>query len=95
MRRHDPHLMAERLQLAGPMMRCCAGLDADQTRWQLVEEGDDLASPQLPADHDFARFVNSVNLKDVLRQIQTDPANLLHRTAPLIVDRQQLPLSGT
>ncbi len=79
--------MAERLQLAGPVMRGRAGLDADQTRGQLLEEGEDLASPQLPANDDLARFPNAVNLKDVLRQIQTDRANLLHRTAPLLVDR--------
>ncbi len=46
-----------------------------------------LASPQLTADHDLARIVNSVNLKDVLRQIQTNRANFCHRTAALIVDR--------
>ena len=54
---------------------------------QLLEEGEDLDSPELPADHNFARFVDSVNLKDVLRQIQTDCANFFHRTAPLLVDR--------
>ncbi len=38
-RRHRPDLMPHRRDLARPMMRCGAGLDADETGWQFLEEG--------------------------------------------------------
>ncbi len=35
---HQSHGMAERLKFARPVVRRRASLDADQTRWQLLEE---------------------------------------------------------
>ena len=43
-RRHQPHGMAERLEMAGPMMRRGASLDANQAEWQLFKERQDLAT---------------------------------------------------
>ena len=42
-RRHQAHRMAKRLEFARPMVRRCASLDANQARWQLMEERQDVA----------------------------------------------------
>src|SRR6478752_1358731 len=41
-RRYQPHLVTQRLQLARPMVRRSAGLNADQAGWQLLKERQDL-----------------------------------------------------
>jgi hypothetical protein len=60
------------------MVRRRTGLHADQACWQLLEEGDHLAAPQLLAHNDFAGLVNAVDLENALRDIQSDYANILH-----------------
>src|SRR5271165_7568681 len=47
-RRHQSNCMAKRLELARPMMRRGAGFDTDQAMRQLLEEGQYVASLELP-----------------------------------------------
>jgi hypothetical protein len=82
--------MAELDQLAGPMMGRCARLHANETRRQLLEELDQLATPELPSDGQLAHLVDAMHLEHVLRQIQTDRGNL-HVDAPLIDSFQRSP----
>jgi hypothetical protein len=53
-------------------------LNSDQARWQCLEEICDIVTSQLSADHYRARRVYAMHLKDVLGDIQSDCANLLH-----------------
>ena len=64
------------------MMRRSAGLHADQARRYLAKELDDLLSPQLTGDDDFARTIYAVHLEHVLGEINADGANL-HVDDPL------------
>src|SRR6267142_2582991 len=63
-RRHQSHGMAKCLQLARPMVRRGASLDANQAWRQLLKERQDLATLQLAADDHLAASVNAVNLEN-------------------------------
>ncbi len=67
--------MAEPDQLPPPVMGRGAGLDADKTTGQLLEKRQQLTAPQLPADDNRTRAINTVNLENVLRDIQTNRGN--------------------
>ena len=56
------------------MMRRGAGLDADKTGRQLLEEGEHVPTLQLAADDDNAMRVDAMNLKDRLCDVETDDA---------------------
>src|SRR6185437_14485828 len=71
-RRHQAHVMTERLEFARPMMRRSTGLDANQAWRQLLEERQDVAALQLTADEHLAFCVDAVHLKDRLCDIETD-----------------------
>jgi hypothetical protein len=60
------------------MMRRGAGLHADQARWQLLEKGQELASLQLPPNNHLPNNINAVDLKDRLRNIETDCRDRSH-----------------
>ena len=77
-RRHQPHRMAKRLELARPMMRRGTGLYADQARRQLLEERQDIAALQLTANDHLARSINAVDLEYRLGDIETDCRDRLH-----------------
>ena len=66
------HVMAERLELARPMMRGGAGLDPNQAWRQLLEERQDMAALQLTADEHIAFRVDAVRLKYRLGNVETD-----------------------
>ncbi len=51
------------------MVRRGAGFDANQTRRQLLEERQDVATLQLPTNNYFATSVNAVNLEDRLGDV--------------------------
>src|SRR4029077_70023 len=74
-RRHQSHGMAERLELARPVMRRCAGLNPNDARRQLLEERQDIAAFELAADDHITVRVDAVDLKDRLRDIETDRHN--------------------
>ena len=78
-RRHQPHGMAEHLQLARPVMRRCAGFDPDKTGRQLLKERQHPRPPQLPTHDDLALCINPVDLKHRLRNIETDCGDRLRQ----------------
>ena len=77
-RRHQSHGMAERLEMAGPVMRRSASLDANQAGWQLFKERQDLATLQLAADDHLTSGIHAVDLKDRLGDVETDCRDRLH-----------------
>jgi hypothetical protein len=87
--RQQPHLMAKPLQPPRPVMRAAARLDPDHRRRQRGEEPLELAPAQPLAQHRAAGGVDTVNLEDVLRQIQTDHAKLHRGRLPLLVFSKQ------
>jgi hypothetical protein len=60
------------------MMRRRAGLHADQARRQLLEKGQDVATLQLPPNDHLPNSINAVDLKDRLRDIETDCRDRSH-----------------
>src|SRR5206468_12378283 len=59
-------------------MRRGAGLDPNQARLQLLEKRQDVAALQLTADGHLAFRVDAVDLKNRLRDIETDCCDHLH-----------------
>ena len=81
-RRQQPHGVAERLKLAAPMMCGRTGLNADEARRQCREELQQFRSSDALAHHHRASGVHAVDLKNRLRDIETDRANLAHGRLP-------------
>ena len=75
---NEAHLVAHCAQLPAPIMRCRARLDADQTVRQSFEIVQNLAPSQLPPHDNRARRINSVNLENILGEIQTYRRNIAH-----------------
>jgi hypothetical protein len=57
------------------MMRGRARLQANQTRRLLLEKPEKLTAPQLTNNDRLPQRINSMNLKNGLRDIQTNRAN--------------------
>src|SRR3954468_16929925 len=57
--RHQPHRVAQGLELTRPMMRRGAGLDADHAWRQLLKERQHVATLQLTADDHLASSINA------------------------------------
>jgi hypothetical protein len=70
--------MAQLLNLTGPMMRRGTSFHANETGRQLAEESQHPTALQLPAGNRLSRTINAVHLEDVLRNIKTNYANLIH-----------------
>jgi nucleoside-diphosphate-sugar epimerase len=51
--------MTERLKFTRPMVRRSASLDANQARWQLLKESQDMATRQLARNDHLAGGVNA------------------------------------
>src|SRR5215813_406077 len=81
-RRHEPDLVTERLQFTRPVMGCGACFNADQARRQLLEERQHITALQLTPEDYIALRIDTVNLKDRLRDVETDRLNRLHSLAP-------------
>jgi hypothetical protein len=81
-RRHQANGVATRLQLARPMMRRGAGLDTDQARWQLHEEGQHVAALELSAENHIALRIDTVDLKNRLRDVETNLSKPFAWVAP-------------
>jgi hypothetical protein len=62
--RRANNALAKHLELASPMMRRSTSLNPNQAWWQLLEEREDLATLQMPADHHPTSSINAMNLKD-------------------------------
>ena len=57
-------------------------LDANQARWQLLKERQNIAPLELTANNYIAIRIDSVNLKNRLRDIETDSRDRLYSLAP-------------
>lgn len=68
--------MAERGQLARPMVRRGTGFHPKQARLNRLKIGKNLAAPQPAADNNSASNGNAVNLEPGLGEIETNCANL-------------------
>src|SRR3954451_4557170 len=69
-----------------PVVRGTTGLNSHGAWRKLREELLHRAAPKLATQHNGSRSINSVNLKHVLRQIQTNCANLAHGRLPCLVE---------
>ncbi len=75
--RLQPHVMAKGAKLAAPMMGRCTCFHPDQAWRQRGKELQNLGASKLSPDQHFAINIDSVELKYVLRQINTDGHNFL------------------
>src|SRR5262249_30919957 len=80
--RHEPRVMSQLFELACPLMRRCARFHANAARRQIGKELKNSRSTNALADHHRAICINTVNLKQILGDIQTDRANLAHGRFP-------------
>src|SRR3954470_21233492 len=69
-----------------PVVRGTTGLNSHGAWRKLREELLHRAAPKLATQHNGSRSINSVNLEHVLRQIQTNCANLAHGRLPCLVE---------
>src|SRR5262249_12522408 len=81
-RRQQSHRVAQRPKPAAPIMGSRTRFNADEASRQRREELQQLRSGDALADHYRAIDIHSVNLKNRLRDIETDRANLAHGRLP-------------
>jgi hypothetical protein len=74
----EAHLMAQISDGAGPVMRAGAGFHCDAAAGLICDEGQHLLTSELLAEQDCPCGARPVSLEDVLRDVQTDRANLFH-----------------
>ena len=74
--------MAKGYQLPRPVMSPGAGFHAHKARTQPGKEHQNLRPPQLTAADDRAFSIHSVNLEDILGQIEADDGRLVHGWLP-------------
>src|SRR5271170_1775433 len=79
---HQPHRMAERLKLAAPMMCGRTRLNTNKAWRHGSETLRHLSAAYPPADHHCAINIHAVDLKDRLRNIETNCANFAHGRIP-------------
>jgi len=70
-------------------MRRCTGLNTHDTRRQLLEERQDMPALQLTADNHIASRVDAVDLKNRLREVETDRCDRFHASLPPTVVPQR------
>src|SRR3954462_10796063 len=85
-RRHQSHVMAITADHPRPVVRGTTGLNSHGAWRKLRAELLHRAAPKLATQHNGSRSINYVNLKHVLRQIQTNCANLAHGRLPCLVE---------
>jgi hypothetical protein len=78
-RRNQPHLMAQRADLPRPMVRTGAGFHRDDALGSGSEKRQHLRPGYLLLERRRSVPSRAMRLKDVLRQIEPDDANFLHR----------------
>src|SRR5262245_33741248 len=81
-RGQQPHRVPERPKPPAPIMRARTRLNADEAIRQACEEVQQLRSSDAPPHHHRAPDIYAVNLKNRLRDIETDRANLAHGRLP-------------
>jgi hypothetical protein len=77
-RRHQANGVAKCLQFARPVMRRSTSFDTDQARQLLLKESQYVATLQLAAYDYLAGSINAMNLKNRLRNVETDCRDRLH-----------------
>lgn len=70
--------MPQFLKLARPVVSAPAGLHADQAPRQLLEKREQLTSTQLATHENTTVFIDTVDLENALREIDTDRSKLGH-----------------
>src|SRR5262249_26585474 len=78
LRRHQPHLVAKRTQLARPVVRRRTRLHPNQAARKPAEEHQYLRTPKLLAQNCRSLLIDPVHLKNMLRQVQSNCRNLAH-----------------
>src|SRR6266540_569407 len=66
LRRHQPHLVPKRTQLARPVMGRRTRFQPDHTAWNAAEERQHLTAPQSLTQNRRTLRINAVNLKNML-----------------------------
>ena len=84
-RRDQLYLMPKRGNFARPVMRATACLKRDNTARLRGEELQQLGAGQPPAEHHLPARIRAVRMKNSLRNIQPDRANLCHGRLLLVV----------
>src|SRR3954464_3515996 len=77
-RRDQLHRVAELGNLASPKVSAATRFQGHRAGREGCEERENLAAAQLLAKHNSSRAVGSVQLKDVLGEVETDGAHLVH-----------------
>lgn len=72
LRSNQHHLMAERLEGAGPVMRATAGFHGDATGWQLGNERRECRASDFATDDRFSLAIDGKDIDAVFRQIDTN-----------------------
>jgi hypothetical protein len=70
--------MSHRLKLAAPIVSARAGLHTDQARRKLREKGEQLAAAKLATDKNSPAMVNTMDLENVLCQVDSNCSKLRH-----------------
>src|SRR5271157_2406978 len=84
-RRYQSDRMTKLRDLSSPIMRATAGLQSNQPSGLRPKEFKQLG-PGVPlAEQDISRRIHAVSLENLLRDIQTDRANLRHGRLPQVV----------
>src|SRR5215813_9311942 len=78
LRRHQSHLVAKRTQLARPLVRRRTRLHPNNAARQPAEERQNLSTPKLLAQNRRSLCIDSVHLKNMLRQVQSNRRKLAH-----------------
>jgi hypothetical protein len=78
--------MTQSLKLSRPVMRRRTGLNADQAWLEPPEQRQKLITPHLPAQNRLPLPIDSMNLENVLGDVEADRGNLhLDGSFPLMV----------
>jgi hypothetical protein len=82
LRRHEPHVVAERFELVAEMLSPRAGLDANQAARHIRQPTLDLAARELEPEDDRAALIEADQVEDGLADIDADRRNRDRRGVP-------------
>ena len=71
LRTHQANLMPQRLKLTRPIIRTATGFRPNQARWQIRQKWQQLIVAQSLTQRWFTAHIDTVQLKDIFRQINT------------------------
>ena len=82
--RDQSHIMAKLADLTPQKMSAATGFHRDNAKWQLLEKFQNLSSPQFLTQNCPPCAFSPIDLKYILRQIESDRDNLLHDRSPFV-----------